>query len=429
MCSFAAGIRGGTIVSLADQSISIPPGDLQEQAVNCKRAIAYLLVFIAGAATLFAAEKAFFRNATESLQNRTGQDRERSVDPGDRQQDSIASGTGIRPPDDGVADSQASDSLMVPEPEARLIVGKSEAVEETRTTTQSPVQTSSEAEELRFEGVTEPAPGRFARLPLATAEPVAFVDVRMGDRVKKGWQVFSHWESPERLQAVRSDLERMRKQLEVAKARHVAAEQTKKRLEGLGENIPAQELEDARLLLDVRFKEMENAEFAVAAAESSMIAMEFEFNQAFVTSPIEGVVASVDVHQGERRQITGAFRGVTVIDTRVLNFRCLLDQEQLAKFESLVASARNETPDSPREPDAKQPADVVPADGLHAIVESGGKEWKAKLLAIGVLADPQTGRIPVLFEIENPDESLRAGIPAEILIRRQALSGSHQAGN
>lgn len=238
-------------------------------------------------------------------------------------------------------------------------------------------------------GITEPAPGRFARLPLATSQAVAFVDVKPGDRIKKGWQVFSHWESPDRLQAARIEADKTKRALEIAKARAAGAEQTLERLTKLRGTTSAQEVQDAKMAVDVRRQELQSAELAVSEAESRFAAMDFEFKQAFVTSPIDGVVASVDVVLGERRQIGGAFRGVTVLDARVLQCRCMLTHEQA----SLLTQA----------PGVRQ-----------AIVESDRQEWPATVTSIGSLADASSGLIPVLLEVQNPDESLRCGIRVSV---------------
>lgn len=241
----------------------------------------------------------------------------------------------------------------------------------------------------RVDGVTEPAPGRFAKLPLATSQPVAFVDVKPGDRVKKGWQVFSHWESPERLQAMKNELEKSKKLLQIAKSRAESANQSLERLTKLQSSVSAQESQDGKTNASIRQSEVEAAELAVMEAENRFIAMDFEFKQAFVTSPIDGIVATVDVFQGERRQVGGGFRGVIVLDPRVLACRCLLTAEQVYELRSVTQS---------------------PTQNLTAKVQLDGKEWAAKVTSCGVLAESSTGLIPVLLEVQNPDETLLCGV-------------------
>lgn len=311
----------------------------------------------------------------------------------------------------------ATDALPVLEPVATVITPKEEVVRVPPETVA--IEAAAESPEvLRVTGVTEPVPGRFAKLPLATNQPVAFVDVKLGDRVKKGWQVFSHWESPERLQAVKSELERTKKQLEVAKTRAVAATQAIERLRKLKGNVTAQEVEDAESLATIRQGELESAQLAVAASDSHFRAMEFEFNQAFVTSPIDGIVAAVDIHPGERRQATGTFRGVVVLDARVLNCRCLLTKEQLASVERIRESFEANA-------SSTVDKDRAVADPFPVIIESDQREWNAQLLTIGILADVRTGQIPVILEVQNPDEKLRSGIQVNVRFGgRSAASGS-----
>jgi multidrug efflux pump subunit AcrA (membrane-fusion protein) len=239
---------------------------------------------------------------------------------------------------------------------------------------------------LRVMGLTEPAPGRFAKLPLATSQAIAFVDVKPGDKVKKGIQVFSHWESPDRLQAAKNELAKAKKLVDIAKSRATAAEKTAARIRGLKATVTAQELEDAETAALIRLQEADAAELALAETESRFAAMQFEFQQAFVTSPIEGTVASVDVVIGERRQLSGSFRGVTVLDSRVLACRCFLTPSQIARL-----------------PWSKGDKEAPVA------IESEGVKFTGKITSVGVMVDPATGQVPVVLEIPNPDEALRAG--------------------
>jgi multidrug efflux pump subunit AcrA (membrane-fusion protein) len=261
---------------------------------------------------------------------------------------------------------------------------------------------------LRVTGMTEPAPGRYAKLPLATSQAVAFVDVKLGDRVKKGWQVFSHWESPDRLQAVKTELERTKKLFDVAKARSTAATQTVERLKSLQGSVSAQELQDAEAMTAIRQGEMDAAQLAVSQSESHFTAMEFEFTQAFVTSPIDGIITAVDVVPGERRQLSGPFRGVTVLDTSVLYCRCLLNQEQLTALQRLAKSELLQ-PAS----DSSERAEP----NLQVVIASDNQELNAVLVWVGVQADASTGLIPVLLEVKNPAEKLRCGIQVEVCFR------------
>jgi hypothetical protein len=271
-------------------------------------------------------------------------------------------------------------------------------------------------------GVTEPAAGRFAKLSLATNQAIAFVDVKPGDRVKKGWQVFSHWESPERLQAMKTELEKTKKVFNVAQTRATAAKQTVERLRKIEKSVSAQQLQDAETMSTIRQGELETAELAVAEAESRFTALEFEFSQAFVTSPIDGVVASVDVIQGERRQVGTGFRGVTILDPRVLYCRCMVNQQQLATLERLAsqsatqtAAAQTAVPDVPADPSREVKKSL--SQRLQTTVEADAHDRPATIISVGLQADLKTGLIPIILELQNSDESLRSGVAVNVCFR------------
>lgn len=264
------------------------------------------------------------------------------------------------------------------------------------------------SDDLRVSCVTEPAVGRFARMSLATSQAVAFIDVKPGDRVKKGWQLFSHWESPERLKAAKTELAKTRKLLDIAKSQSAAADKTLARTKKAGTGITAQELQDAETAAIVRQHESDAAELAVSESESRYSAMEFEFKQAFVTSPIDGIVVAVDVVLGERRQVGGAFRGVTVVDPSVLYARCLLSQRQVAL---LTRSEGNGKP-------SESSKDSREGDTAHAVrvsLESDGERWDAKIESVSAAAEAESGMVPVILEIENPKGNLRPGIRADVI--------------
>jgi hypothetical protein len=362
--------------------------DIQKASVEnawILRLLAYVLVFAAGLATMFAIDRTFLKSAPPRVDSAAVNEPPAVVD--------TSAAIAQKP----ILDEPKT--IPVPEAESPKSIPPPAAIGKT-------------SRPLRVAGVTEPAPGRYAKLPLATSQAVAFVDVKLGDRVKKGWQVFSHWESPERLQAMKGDLEKTKKLLELAKTRATAADQTVERMKRIKGSISDQELQDATTASSIRKVEMEAAQLALAESESRFAAMEFEFKQSFVTSPIDGIVASVDVVPGERRQLSGAFRGVTIVDTRVLNCRCFLDQEQLSVIEGsgMPPAPAEESNKLASTANAKKNA----IEQLPVTVESNGVEWTAKIASIGVVADPKTGLIPVVLEVQNPEESLRSGIQVNV---------------
>jgi hypothetical protein len=280
---------------------------------------------------------------------------------------------------------------------------------------------------LRIAGVTEPAPGRYAKLPLATYQPVAFVDVHLGDRVEKGWQVFSHWESPERLQAMKTEVQRHRKLYEAAQTRLVSARQSAERLQRVQSSISRQRLEDAQTAVQLRQVEAEAAKLALSESESRFSAAEFEFSQAFVTSPISGVVTAVEVVAGERRRPGGEFRGVSVLDASVLHCRCLLTAEQLSRLQQSAgdAVADDATSDGATGDDATGDARRRQwYKRLSARVSVGGSTWPATIHAVGLQSEGSSGRIPVVLEISNPDETLSCGIAVDVVFTSHGITSS-----
>jgi hypothetical protein len=148
--------------------------------------------------------------------------------------------------------------------------------------------------------------------------------------------------------------------------------------------------------------------------------MEFEFNQAFVTSPIDGVVASVDVVTGERRQPGTGFRGVTVMDARVLHCRCMVDQQQLAMLERMASEAATQTASAESGKVAENRSPKTIGDfhqRLKAMIECDSKDRPAAILSVGLQAETKSGLIPIILEVQNSDESLRSGISVNVCFR------------
>ncbi len=350
---------------------SVGHGSVRPASGNAWRVLAYVLAFASGAGAMYAARAVMDRGVVSA----------EHAAPSDR-----PLGTSRLTPLEPIAPDM--------EPAAPRPHDKSKA----NTSTPLVVPPAAPVKrDFRVAGITEPAPDRYARIPLATSQAVAFIDVKVGDEVKKGWQVFSHWESPDRLQAVKIDVQKTKKLLELAETRLKSAEQTLARVAKLQDTAAAQEREDAETAASIRRQELEAARLAVAESERRFAATEFEFKQAFVTSPIDGIVAAIDLTPGERRQVGNAFRGVTVLDSRVLHCRTLMTGEQIETVK------RWTTADS-----------TATTAGPH--VEYAGKRLPVKVVSIGLIADPATGLVPVTFELPNPDESLRVGVRLDVVI-------------
>ncbi len=267
--------------------------------------------------------------------------------------------------------------------------------------------------ELRVQGKTEPAFGKFAKVPLATSEAVAFVDVKPGAVVKKGWQLFSHWESPERLQAAKAELTKAKGLIEVATLRASLAKQSAQRVRNLGANIVAEEeIEQIETNLNIREKEVETAKLQVEELERRFAALQFDFDQAFVVSPIDGIVTTVNVVPGERRWTTSEFRGVTILDPSVLECRCQLSSTQLSQLRELCDLAAGQL-SAQSDPEQTRQATY---DAIDVKVQGYDRTWNAKLVAIGIQADGQ-GALPVSLEVPNPTGDLVCGVTVEVVFR------------
>lgn len=273
-----------------------------------------------------------------------------------------------------------------------------------------------ESPSLVVSGTTEPAAGRFAKVPLATSQAVAFVDATLGCTVKKGWQLFSHWESPERLQVAKAEIAKAKKLCDIATLKATAADAALERTRSLAFNeaggASESELENAQTNASVRSKEVEAAKLYCEELEGRFAALKFEFEQAFVTSPIDGVVTSVDVIPGERRTLSGPFRGVTILDPSVLQCKCLLNSGEFAKLQSLLRRSTAESPNI----NATEPASLNDNHSLGVSVECDGSNWSGKILSVGIQAD-KLGLIPVVIEVPNPRQNLVCGVQVEVIFQ------------
>jgi hypothetical protein len=122
------------------------------------RGVAYLLAFAAGAAAMSAFRETEPVRATHS-------------------------------PTAGDTAPQNSPQVIEHPIDERALDVQSEATPaemESRSAVEAAISPAQPATSLCFAGITEPAPGRFAKLPLATSQAVAFVDVSQATASKKG---------------------------------------------------------------------------------------------------------------------------------------------------------------------------------------------------------------------------------------------------
>jgi HlyD family secretion protein len=282
---------------------------------------------------------------------------------------------------------------------------------------------------LTVAGKTQPAPGKSAKIAPVVLHPVEEVLVTVGDKVKKD-QVLVKIDEDEpkadmmakkaavtemeaslaRLKAEprEHDIEEAEAAVETYRVAARAARQLLDRLEPAWAKgaIPEQRYHDAKADADradadskaagARLKRLrkrpydqEVAELAarVEGARQALEGAKFELEHYTVTAPIDGVVTSLDVVPG-----TVSRPGTTVwgeiLDLSVIDVRC------------------DVTPDQ---------ADRI-TEGQEAEVTREGRSevQKGQVANVGIAADRQTGKIPVLVRLKNPDMRLRCYIDVKV---------------
>jgi multidrug resistance efflux pump len=265
-------------------------------------------------------------------------------------------------------------------------------------------------------GTTEPAPGRKAVLSPVPLHPVISVNVKPGDRVKKG-QLLVELDDDEAqadlrakqaaLAEMRAGLARLRGQpreeeraelravLEAAKVSAKEAQDLLKRmiplyrsgslpqatyysarasLRKLQADERAAEARQRQLLKKPVELEIAEIEAKVAAAQAAVAVARSELEHYSIRAPIDGVVNWLDVYPG-----TVSRPGTTVwgeiLDLREIDVRCDLTAEQAERV----------------------------AVGQTAEVRNGGKgeRWSARVVFVGIAADRRTGRVPVRVRLKG----------------------------
>jgi multidrug resistance efflux pump len=260
--------------------------------------------------------------------------------------------------------------------------------------------------------------------------PVIEVLVGVGDRVKKDQPLIKlDADEPEadvrakgaaleelkasmaRLQAEprQHDIEEAEATLKAYRIASQAARETFDRLAPLwqGGAIPEQRYHEARAALAkgeadeqaaaARLKRLRKRPFDLEVAEAgakvaqaveALKAAEAELEHYTLTAPLDGVVSRLDVTPGAvpwpGRTVWGEILDLTEVDVR-----CEL------------------TPDQ---------ADAV-AVGQTVAVNPEGRAagpWYGQVVSVGVSADPDSGRVPVLVRLANPGGRLRSGVAVRV---------------
>ncbi len=295
--------------------------------------------------------------------------------------------------------------------------------------TQGAAQAVGEGSGLIVAGKTQPSPGKAAKIAPTVLHPVEQVLVTVGDRVKKDQplvkidedepkaDMLARKAAVEELQASLARLKAEPRQHDIDEAEaaletyRVAARANKQLLERLQPAwdkgaISEQRYHDARAdydrsqadaraaearlrRLQKRPYDQEVAELTarVAGARQALRSAEAELEHYTVTAPIDGIVTSLDVVPG-----TVSRPGTTVwgeiLDLSVIDVRCDM------------------TPDQADQIRQGQEADVM-REGRSEVL-------KGQVVNVGIAADRQTGKIPVLVRINNPDTRLRCYIEVKV---------------
>jgi RND family efflux transporter MFP subunit len=228
---------------------------------------------------------------------------------------------------------------------------------------------------LEVAGLTQCAAGRRGIIAPVPLHPVVDVKVVPGERVRKG-QLLVGLDDDE----PRADV-RLKEAL-LDSAQHTASEARRflTKAESVTELLPEQRLFDARVAV-------RKAEADERAAQAALDSAKAELEHYRVAAVLDGVVSSLDVYPG-----VVARPGTTVwgeiVDLRELDARCEL---------------------TPAE------ADRVAVGQKVEVRSAGGKEIATgSITFVGPVADPKSGRIPVLAHFINPNEHLRCGMPVSV---------------
>jgi multidrug resistance efflux pump len=291
---------------------------------------------------------------------------------------------------------------------------------------------------LILTGKTQPAPGKAAKIAPAVLHPVEEVHVTVGDRVKKG-QVLVKIDDDEPAADVRArkaavaELEASLARLKAEPRQHdieeaeavvaaylVSSKAAKSLLDRLEPawakgSISEQRYHDARAdtdraqadhrAADARLKrlrkrpyEHEVAELTakLAGAKEALKSAEAELEHYTLTAPIDGVITSLDVVPGTVSR-PGTTTWGEILDLSVIDVRCEV------------------TPEEADQISVGQAAEV--RRGLRSEV------LKGQVAHVGIAADRQTGKIPVLVRLKNPDNRLRCYIDVSVSIPTTAAAG------
>jgi multidrug resistance efflux pump len=144
--------------------------------------------------------------------------------------------------------------------------------------------------------------------------------------------------------------------------------------------------------------EVAELEAKVAGAKEAVAAAEAELEHYVVTAPIDGVVSRLDVCPGAVDRPGTTVWG-EVLDLSVIDVRCDVSPEQ-----------------------ADQVAVGQAAEAFRAAQDREG--LPGQVVMVGIAADPQTGKVPVLVRLKNGEKRLRCNVEVKVRFGRGTPAGT-----
>jgi RND family efflux transporter MFP subunit len=235
---------------------------------------------------------------------------------------------------------------------------------------------------LPFEvvGKTQCVPGRKALIAPVPLHPVVEVLAAPGDRVKKG-QPIVKLDDDEPKADVRA------KKAALESTRHILKEARRylERVQAAYERGALPEVNYFQAHLAVLKAEQDEH-----AAEAALAGSEAELEHYTAEAMIDGVVSWMDVYLGMVSR-PGTTTWGEILDLSEIDVRCEVTPEQA----DLLAPG--------------QPAEVrVGANNKQELVGT------AKVVVVGIAAEPSTGMIPVVVRLANAEGRLRCGVPVRV---------------
>jgi len=278
-------------------------------------------------------------------------------------------------------------------------------------------------------GRTQPAPGRSGTIAPVVLHPVEEILVKVGDRVKKD-QVLIKIDADEQQAVVRAK-KAARAEMEASLAKFKAQPRAEERAEAKAalESVRVS-LKEARRFMDrveelwasgtisekvyfegmaarARYEAEERAasarldkllklpiqeeitelEAKIRTAKATVDAEMAELEHYTVQAALDGVITRLDVNVGMVSR-PGTTSWGEILDLREIDVRCDLTPRQV---EQLAVGQKAEI--------------TIPGDP--------DRRWQGAISSIGLSAN-QTGRIPVLIRVANPQETLRSNVEVKV---------------